>query len=298
LGELIERKKSVIKSDANKKTCTDVDTQLEERLKTVLDYSQSLIVDYERWFDKIKMYQQVKSVFEEKGLRLRLLAQDIIFLSLNASVASYKILQGGETFGVLSSDIRINAKENDRLIGHIHTLSQSLADALNIFIFTISAIRIQIEMVNSFVGESLKCNAQSSVSELGENLDSLITLVSAYSEKLGGLQLKMDSIIQESLSHLDELEQQVMYLGYIQVYGMIEAASIEDERIDFGGIFSQLKVLIQSTSEDIVTIQKMGANFHAENRNLMEAAKKIGIIVNQFRLEVDVIKTMDVHNEE
>lgn len=297
LSELNERKKVMEDIDPSTNGCPEIDSKLKEHLSSIWDDSQTLIHHYEQWFDKITVYQEVKSVFEEKGLHLRHLAQDIVFLSLNASVSSYKILEGGETFGVLSRDVRINAKENDRLIGHIHTLSLSLAETLNTFIFTVSAIRIQIEMVNYFVEESLICKTQSIITELSDNLNTLISLVSAYSEKLSGLLLNMDQFIKESLQYLDQLEQQVMYLGYIQVYGMIEAASIDDEKVDFAGIFSQLKDLISTTSENIVVIQKMGATFDSENRSLMKSTQNIYTALKQFRSEVDAIKTMDVLHE-
>lgn len=289
LAELNEHIEKISFSSKKTKTCTTLNAELEKRLKTILGCSQTLMLHYGRWFEKIAMYNQVKTAFEEKGVQLRYLARDIVFLSLNASVASYKVTQGGETFGVLASDIRINAKENDRLIGHIHTFSQLLSDTLHTFIFTISAIRIQIEMVNYFIEETLSCSNQSCVTELGDNLNALITLVLIYTEKLSSLQLKMDSIIQENLNYLNLLEQQVMYLGYIQVYGIIEAASNNDSKIDFREIFAQLKSLIQNTSEEIIIMQTMGAHFHAENRNLMESSKESETIITQFRSEVDAI---------
>ena len=39
-------------------------------------------------------------------------------------------------------------------------------------------------MVHYFVEEILQCNAKSSVSELGENLDTLISLILVYGEKI------------------------------------------------------------------------------------------------------------------
>jgi len=298
LSELSERKKLLAVSDSETQIYSEVTTPLRLKLKVLLEYSQTLKQRYEQWFEKIEMYNNVKSTFEEKGLILRHLARDIVFLSLNASVASYKVAAGGETFGVLASDIRINAKENDRLIAHIHTLSESLSDTLNELIFTVSALRIQIEMVTYFIEESLQYNAQIIASEVSENLDALVELVFVYSEKLSALQLKMDCFIQESGKYLDQLEQQVMYLGYIQVYGIIEAASNNDETIDFGGIFSQLKGLIRDTSDEIAVMQKMGINFQSENRNLMEESMRIRLIADQFRFEADTIKTMDVPDYE
>ncbi|WP_295055816.1 PAS domain-containing protein [Sulfuricurvum sp.] len=294
LSELSEHKKLIADVDSSEKICSEVNTPLGLGLKALLGHSQILMRRYEQWFEKIELYNQVKNVFEEKGGVLRHLARDIVFLSLNASVASYKVANGGETFGVLASDIRINAKENDRLIEHIHTLAQSLTDTLNELIFTVSALSIQIEMVNYFIQETLHCNVESLSSELNENIDFLVELVLIYSEKLNTLQVKMDCFIQESTKYLDQLEQQVMYLGYIQVYGIIEAASNNDETVGFGGIFSQLKGLIGQTSEEIALMQKMGTTFHTENRNLMAEAHNIGMILNQFQIESDAIKTMDV----
>jgi aerotaxis receptor len=294
LSEFSARKKLLSVMETEAKIYSKVTTPLGLQLNVVLQYSQTLMQSYGHWFEKIEMYNHVKSTFKEKGVHLRHLARNIVFLSLNASVASYKVASGGETFGVLASDIRINAKENDRLITHVHTLSESLADTLNELIFTISSLSIQIEMLTCFIEESLQCNGEISGAEISEKLDSLIELVLVYSEKLSALQLKMDCFIQESIKHLDQLERQVMYLGYIQVYGIIEAASNSDETVGFGGIFSQLKGLIQETSEEIVIMQKIGINFHTENRSLIDEAERIHAVVNQFRSEADAIKTMDV----
>lgn len=293
LSELREHKKSLSDSDPDSKICPEIHTQLGFKLKELLEKSQTLMHRYEQWFEKIEMYKQVKSVFDEKGQVLRHRARDIVFLSLNASVASYKVETGGETFGVLASDVRINAKENDRLIGNIHTLVQSLSDTLNELIFTVSALNIQIETVSYFLFETLQCHVQAVSSELKENIDFLIKLVSVYNEKLIALQLKMDSFIQESTKNLDQLERQVMYLGYIQVYGIIEAAGNVNETIGFGGIFSQLKGLIVQTSDEITMMQKMGNNFHGENLKMIDEANGIGVLLKQFRSESAIIKAMD-----
>jgi aerotaxis receptor len=152
LSELNERKKLL-----SGRSTTDIastfasNMPLCHTLKVLLEHSQIVMNRYEQWFDKIDMFKEVKSTFEEKGILLRHLARDIVFLSLNASVASYKVSNGGETFGVLASDIRINAKENDRLIGHIYSLVQSLAGTLNELIFTVSSLRIQIEMLTYYI---------------------------------------------------------------------------------------------------------------------------------------------------
>lgn len=289
LSELIERKKIL----QERHTTEEEISYSDSALRTLYDQSQVLMRQYERWFDKIDTFKEVKTVFEEKGIILRTLARDIVFLSLNASVASYKVASGGETFGVLASDVRINAKENDRLIAEIHNLSQSLSCTLNQLIFSVSSLRIQIDMVNYFIHETLNQKTQCTSSELSNNLNTLVSLVSLYSQKIYTLQTQMQQSIQESLKHLDQLEQQVMYLGYIQVYGIIEAASNNNESVGFGGIFTQLKDLIRTTSEEVGGMQKMGLSFSSENQKLLGESEKLHSLIEQFRLDTQNIQRMD-----
>lgn len=294
LSELNERKKLLSDVASDNLDAFDSTSPLCITLQALLGHSQTLMQRYEQWFEKIEMFEEVKSMFENKGVLLRYLARDIVFLSLNASVASYKVSSGGETFGVLASDIRVNAKENDRLIEHIHTLALSLSDTLNEFIFTVSSLQIQIEMVTYFIQETIQKKTDTSIQELSANFDTLVSLVLLYNQRLDSLHQKMDCFIQESLVQLEQLEQQVMYLGYIQVYGLIEAASNDNETVGFEGIFTQLKALIQNTSEEVSQMQKMGVNFHTENRSLLQKSNAVTTMIHQFQHESQRIKTMDV----
>ncbi|MGB3961274.1 MAG: PAS domain-containing protein [Sulfurimonas sp.] len=281
LAELIERKKSLLTSTAPARE--GINSGLNDVLSVLLSKSNLLKEKYDIWFEKIDVFNAVKVMFEEKGVLLRLLARDIVFLSLNASVASYKVSSGGETFGVLANDIRINAKENDLLIEDIHALTQNLAHTLTEMIFTVSSICIQIEMFTYFLNETLNNSQEVSQEELYENLKTLLALIIFYTDKLNGYQNQMHNLISESLKKLEQLDKQVMYLGYIQVYGIIEAASNNDETIGFGGIFSQLKDLIRSTADEIEIMQKKSFHFANENKNLINEAKKIADYIGDIK---------------
>ncbi|MFZ3052822.1 MAG: PAS domain-containing protein [Sulfuricurvum sp.] len=278
LHELQERQKVISPS---------VDeSEYEFPLTLAYNYSKTLMREYDSWFDKIEMFSQVKSMFEEKGLVLRLLAREIVFLSLNASVSSYKIENGGETFGVLARDIRINAKENDALINQIHSSVEMITLLLNEVIFSVSAIRLQIETVLFFLEEVLhKCD-ESGMDEIVNNMNDLVVLVINYTDKLNAVQEQLEIKIQETLTNLNQLEQQMMYLGYVQIYGIIEAAASQDESARFQVIFSQLKTLVQQTSQEIETMQKMGGSFYSENRLLMEKSAGIEKVSKLLKEEI------------
>jgi aerotaxis receptor len=288
LSELLERKKLLLENNADSDaTCLASKHELE--IKSLYCSSKTLLARYDKWFEKIDLFSKVKSLFEEKAASLSSLARNIVFLSLNASIASYKIETNGETFGVLASDIRINAKENDILIDQIHALSQSLSDSLNESIFLVSSMSLQMEMITYFVKE-LFGNTNG---ELNNSVYILFELVHLSNKKLTDLTLEMDTYIKKSLLHLDELEQQIMYLGYIQVYGVIESARSNDASSGFGEIFSQLKLLIANTTQEITLMKKMGEGFFRENSMLISESQEIERMLMHLKDAMSTMKNIE-----
>lgn len=264
-----------------------------KNFQSIHSYCKSLMNEYDQWFEKIAMFNGIKLMFEEKGLSLRHLARDIVFLSLNASVSSHKIAHGGETFGILARDIRNNAKENDVLINDIQVTVNKVSDSLNAIVFAIASMRLQIEMVTNFIEEVSSNNSDMKLDEMSGNVCDLIALILEYTAKTNVLQNTLDLQITESLDYLDQLEKQIMYLGYIQVYGFIEAASSHEESVRFKVIFSQLKTLVTQTSQDIDVMQKSGKYFYIENRHLMEKSKTINMLLRHVKDEMMIIKTRE-----
>ncbi|MBU0632755.1 PAS domain-containing protein [bacterium] len=281
LAELLERKKLLRAAESLKET-DDLKNGAYPDSNPLCRVSKVLQEEYAKWFDKIESFMRVKSTLEEKGQSLRLLARDIVLLSLNASVASYKLETNGETFGVLASDIRTNAKENDTLISEIHATSQALTESLNEIIFFVSYLSLQMEMVVYFIQELL----QDTEKKANESIDILFELVSNYNAKLMILPYSFDKLIKRSIASLEELEQQMMYLGYVQVYGVIESARFNDDRLGFGEIFSQLKVLIAKTSDEISLMNKMSEVFLKDNYMLMNESEEITMMLERFQTEI------------
>lgn len=240
------------------------------RLDTLRDTCQNLVKEYDVWFEKIYFFREMKSIFEEKATLLRRLARDVVFLSLNASVSSYKVENGGETFGVLARDIRSNAKENDELIGSFHGVITALADGLDELIFSVSAVSLQIETVTYFIEEVLCKNNDDHIEQVNENIADLLRLVDEYAHRSHATQAMILRQCSQMQSCLERLEKQMFYLGYIQVYGVIEAAREDAEAVRFGVIFSELKTLLEQTTREIETMQKMGGDFERQSRNLLE----------------------------
>ena len=293
LAELLERKRLLL---LNKSYVKNIDFGVSKfglGLKSIFTSSKILLEQYGKWFEKIDTFTKIKSMFEEKSLILNSLGRDIVLLSLNASLASYKLEENGETFSVLASDIRTNSKENDILIANIHDISQSLSEFLNETIFLVSSISLQMEMVTYFIQELVENETIVYSQELNRNINTLFELVNLYNEKLTILPISMDKSIKKTTTCLEELEQQIMYLGYVQVYGIIESARSHDDSLGFGKIFLQLKDLITQTTQEISSVNSMSEVFYIDNSKLIDNSKDIAKMLNNLKQEIANIKNME-----
>lgn len=290
LVELLERKKLFVLNPPQESDYTHLESNFKLSVKSLHDISKALFGEYEKWFIKVESLKSIKFIFEEKGHLLRSLARDIVFLSLNASVSSYKLESDGETFGVLARDIRINAKQNEALIKNVHIATQDFTESINEMIFLVSYLSLQMEMVTYFIKELLEDGCE----YLNENIDILYKLVMQYNESLIKLPSAFDKFIGKNILNLEELEKQLMYLGYVQIYGIIESSRISDDKLGFGEIFSQLKALTTNTSNEISLMKNMAENFSVDNKNLTNDSKKIELLLESFKNQIIKIKTMEI----
>lgn len=269
VAELLTRKRLLLETPTHKETvCAEQNQKL--KIRELYCLSEAMMKRYEKWLAEIGEFGKIKSVFEEKSFTLSSLARDIVFLSINASVASYRSEGLSETFGVLSSDIRLNAKENDGIISQIYALSQSLAISLEQNIFLVSSIGLQMETVTYFIKELFEKNT----AELTQNVLFLFELVHLYNKKLEASVSGIEGTIKKSIFLMDRLQKQIMYLDYIQIYGVIESSRDGDGSLGFTNIFLQLKSHIQSTAKEVSDMKDMAEKLFSNNKMLMAQSKE------------------------
>ncbi len=245
-----------------------IENSLDQRLLETYEVTQAMKKSYAVWFEKIGLFGEINAMLDTRGARLQALAQDMIFLSLNASVASYKAQSGGETFGVLAQNIRINVKENDALVEALHRTAGALTTLLNTLIFSAQAVYLQIEMVNFFIEEVLMRHCVDT-HDVPQNIALLALLVESYRSAIEEAQGELVEQIGEALQVMRNLEQQVNYLGYVQIYGIIEAAAARDKSVGFEEIFSQLKTLIAATAQEVEAMYAQMQRFSVEIAQLV-----------------------------
>jgi aerotaxis receptor len=291
--ELIERKKALQNLRHKQALLKADDSCFASIIGTIYQTTDSLLEHYNKRFETVEVFNGIKTMFEEKSLSLSALARDIVFLSLNASVASYKLEENGETFAVLASDIRTNAKENDELIASIDANAQNLAGQLNAIIFIVSSISLQIETVNYFIKELIVNKTKVCDEELRLNIDSLFELVSIYNEKLEFLPYEVEKLLHKTVTLLDALEQQIMYLGYVQIYGIIESSRNAEDSLGFGNIFSQLKELIRKTESEITMMRKVNDEFSKDNAKMAKESLSVKARLHYLSEKIKELEAME-----
>lgn len=257
-------------------TCQESDKR---SLQELYAQAKELYEDYGAWFERLSLFHRTKEEFEIHSGGLREIARDIVFLSLNASVASYKTEGQGEIFGVLAGDVRINAKENDELIEEIVGFALEFSQSIERIMFTILSIRLEMEMVTYFIKELHVAQAQSAES----NIAALLRVVERSNEELDDLLMSMQSKIHKIIQTLSVLERQSLYLDSIRIYGEIESARIANG-LGFNEIFSQLQRATEKLTKEVEAMQKLSRFSLNENtllfKRIQEASKSIQRLQN------------------
>ena len=146
-----------------------------------------------------------------------------------------------------------------------------------------------MEMITYFVRELFENNNE----ELTQNVSFLFELVHVYNKKLSELVLVIEKTIQKSILHLNTLEGQIMYLGYIQIYGIIESARSNDESSGFTEIFLQLKSLIANTAQEVSDMKQVAEKFFTDNRILINESKENEKMLVKLEDEISDINNIE-----
>lgn len=207
---------------------------------------------YNRLFERVSELDRAKTLLAQSSGMMRLIGRDTLFLSLNASIASAKIERNGATFGVLAEQIRANVKENDRLIAVAETMIDQLYRRLTDAVFAIGSMRLQMAMAQYFVHEQSRHGTDEEVS--AENIRRLVRLTGTYAQRLDAALRDVGRLLVQLTQKIGQLETQMMFLDYVQVYGVIEASCRGSEGDRFIVIFGDLKGFVGRATQEIGTM--------------------------------------------
>lgn len=234
-------------------------TKVQNILISLFQKARSIDSLYTNVFERIDFFVELNKTLQEKSLFIQNLADDIILMSLNASLESQKLNDSGRSLSVLAGEIRESARINESHIEHIRQLIASAISHLEKIIFRASATKLQIIMIAFFCAELLQDienneeKFQHESQATFENITFLLSLLNNYGAEEFLVVLEKD--LRKMSQHVAKIDRMVKILDYIYNNGMVEAVNIGIKGRGFVAIFSQIQTLITTAREEIAQMQ-------------------------------------------
>jgi len=198
-------------------------------------------------FERVREFQGASHDFSEAIKALDEGFQNLKFTSVNMKIAAAKFGDLASSLGVVSNEFSILSgtieKNLSGLSGFIKTLSQVIQQCM----LRISALNVQMLMVDFFVKESIAKlqTSDQAFAEMIENQDNFSMLFSSYSRNLE----KEAEILRENLSlirmQLSEVGKFVTGLEVIRQIGAVESARTNEIKAVFGHYLAAMDEFIQ-----------------------------------------------------
>ncbi len=251
-----------------------------ERMKIISDRIYS---EFNEAFKELEKYIELKNELQEKAEFISNLAEDIILLSLNASIESYKVKDVGVSFSVLSKEMRENTtlieRNMKKMVKTIDEITKELEDnALNI-----NYVKIQNTMIEAFANEIIQSGDSSNASILKSNLLDLISLMRDYLSNINGLLKGLNKSLVKISNEINNLEMLIKRLNFIHTNGIIESAHFVDSGQGFVILFSQMSELVNSAKAQIENL-----SYNLKER--IENSKKINKFVDSSIYDIQKIE--------
>jgi aerotaxis receptor len=259
---------------------TDPVLQKFERMKIISD---RMYAEFNEAFKELEKYIDLKNELQEKAEFISNLAEDIILLSLNASIESYKVKDVGVSFSVLSKEMRENTtlieRNMKKMVKTIDDITKELEDnALNI-----NYVKLQSNTIESFANEIIQSEDSSDAATLKSNLLDLISLMREYLSNINGLLKGLNKSLLKISNEINNLETLIKRLNFIHTNGIIESAHFVDSGQGFVILFSQMSELVNSAKAQI-------ENLSYNLRDRIENSKKINRFVDSSIYDIQKIE--------
>ena len=288
LEEELRLKENVLNVEINRKFGT----------KNLLDEIYSVFLSFkeiQKIYNGIYLFIQE---FKETGKVLRIkskdifsLADDIRLISLNSSVESYKLGSNGNSFFVLSTEMRKTAEKSSKVIKNMENCISKSLDKIDDITFSMSISKLGIFMINKFLDEVLceTCNTDSlNKSFLGDIKDNHY-VVKTQLLKVYQLSKELNILFRDIINLLTRLKQLVKRLHFLYLSGMVESA--HQIKTNFSIIFTQVNTLVDCTKKNIEELNGQLVKIYEGNRKLKIDIEYIFDIVKEVE---DLLAKADI----
>ena len=230
-------------------------------------------------FDKIvenaSSFINVEKELESKFGYIYDITDELSLIALNSSVESYKLGSTGASFFVVSSEIKKDSERIGKLVVGLKDDIQRLLKVVKEILLHTNISKLSIYMINYFLNEIISEQNMEKIDRNTENLKDLECILYINIKKNDIFVKDLISYLKNTLRYIDEVEEIISELHYIQLNGLVESARLGEQK--FSIIFNQVKELVENTTKIIDDIKplinntlKQGEDIDRENERIFK----------------------------
>ena len=228
-------------------------------------------------FDKIvenaSVFINVEKELESKFGYIYDITDELSLIALNSSVESYKLGSTGASFFVVSSEIKKDSERIGKLVVGLKDDIQRLLKVVKEILLHTNISKLSIYMINYFLNEIISEHNMEKIDKNTENLKDLECILYINIKKNDIFVKDLISYLKNTLRYIDEIEEIISELHYIQLNGLVESARLGEQK--FSIIFNQVKELVENTTKIIDDIKPLINNTLKQGEDIDKETEKI-----------------------
>jgi len=232
----------------------------------------------------------VEKELENKFSYIYEITDELSLIALNSSVESYKLGSTGASFFVVSSEIKKDSERIGKLVVGLKDDIQKLLNVVKKILLYTNISKLSIYMINYFLDEIANEQNIEKLSKNTENLRDLVCVLYQNIETNSNFVKELIDYLKNTLRYIDEIEEIISELHYIQLNGLVESARLGEQK--FSIIFNQVKELVENTTKIIDEIKplinntmKQGDYIDRENEKIFKELKDMLKVINEKEKE-------------
>ncbi len=220
------------------------------------------------------------------------LSDDIRLISLNSSVESYKLGSNGNSFFVLSTEMRKTAERSGKAVKNMEALIGKALESIENIVFSMGVSKLGIFMINKFLEEILceRCTDENINKQIIRDLCDNQTAIKSQLLNIYSISKSLNEDFKKILSYLSNIKYLIKRLNFLYLSGMVESA--HQTKTNFSIIFLQINDLVNCTKKTIDSLSSNLSSIYEGNRlvkkdieEVLEIMKDIEMILKKFNIE-------------
>ncbi len=235
---------------------------------------------YENIYNFLHSFSRVNKILRENASDILTISEDVRLISLNSSVESYKLGSQGNSFFVLSTEMRKTAEQSGRLTKKMEQILNNTLIDINQMIFYMNISKLGIYMMSNFLVEILTKDLVLRLANILTDIYDNFEFVVYYLKLLNSISTKLNENLSEILSIINNVNILIKRLHFLYLTGMVESA--HQVQTSFSLIFTQVNNLVEKTKGSIFQLSSELKNVISTNRKLNTELKYIIDILSQL----------------